>query len=92
MTTVKTTSVLIKTDNLVGSGSLEYDATSMIQESPLKLTWSGGVLSFNTIAEYRSFITQVVLPMTDTVNSPSGVGNGFVVSSAGVAGSDTVTN
>ena len=92
MTTVKTTSVLIKTDDSKGSGSVEYDATSHLQEAPIKLQWAGTAITFNTVAEYQNFLIQVIIPMTDVINSPSGVGSGFIASSAGVAGSDKINN
>ena len=92
MTTVKTTSVLIKTDDSKGSGSVEYAVTTNLQEAPIKLQWAGSAITFNTVAEYQTFLLQVVIPMTDIINSPSGVGNGFVAASAGVAGSDKINN
>ncbi len=92
MATVKTTSVQIKTDDLKGCGSVEFNTDTKLQESPIKMTWGGSTLSFSTVSDYHAFLVQVVLPLTDTLNSPSGAGNGFIAASAGVAGSDKITN
>ena len=61
MATVKTTSVQIKTDSLKGSGSVEFNTDTKLQESPIKLTWSGGSLSFLTVSEYTEFLTQIII-------------------------------
>lgn len=92
MATVKTTSVQIKTDDLKGCGSVEFNTDSKLQESPIKMSWAGSSLSFTTVSDYHNFLTQIIIPLTDTLNSPSGAGNGFVAASAGVAGSDKITN
>ena len=92
MAIVKTTSVIIKTDDQKGSGSVDFNADTKLQDGPIKLSWAGGVLSFLTVSDYTNFLTQVVLPITDTLNSTSGTGVGFVASTAGVAGSDKVIN
>ena len=92
MATVKTSTVLIKTDDSQGSGSVIYNTDSKLQQAPIKLTWNGGSVAFSTVLEYQTFISQVVIPLTNTLNSPSGAGSGYVAITPGVAGSDKVVN
>lgn len=92
MTTTKTTSISIKTDDLKGSASAEFNATTNQKSGVIKVTFNGGVLTFPSVAEYNNFLAQVILPLTNTLNSPSGSGVGYVAASAGVAGSDKVTD
>ena len=92
MATVKTVSVLVKTSDSNGSGSLNYNESTHTQTAPIKLVWMGGSVSFNTVLEYQTFLSEVIIPITNIVNSPSGAGVGYIASTAGVAGSDKVSN
>lgn len=92
MATTKTTSISIKTDDLKGSASAEYNASTNQKIGTIKMTFNGGVLTFPSVAEYQTFLTQVIMPLTNNLNSPSGTGIGFVAATAGVPGSDKVTD
>jgi hypothetical protein len=42
------------------------------------------------VSDYQDFITNVIIPLTNVINSPSGSGSGYVAMVVGVAGSDKV--
>lgn len=92
MTTVKTTSVQIKSSDTKGSGLLEYETATNKQLGVIRLTWNGGSVIFSTYADYHSFVSEIVIPVMDILNSPSGSGVGFIAASSGTAGVDKVIN
>jgi hypothetical protein len=92
MITTKTTSIVIKTDDLKGSGTAEFDAATNLKVGTIKVTFNGGVLTFPSVLEYQTWLSQVVVPLTNALNSPSGLGIGFVPATVGVPGTDKVTD
>lgn len=55
MATVKTTSVQIKTDDLKGCGSVEFNTDTKLQESPIKMTWGVVLYRFQPLATTTHF-------------------------------------
>lgn len=92
MATTKTTSIIIKTDDLKGSAMSEFNAATNQKIGNIKITFNGGILSFSSVSEYQNFLAQVIVPLTNALNSPSGTGVGYVAATAGVAGSDKVSD
>lgn len=92
MTTTKLESVTIKSSDSKGSGAVSYDKTTLIQSGNLKITFGAGVLNFATMAEYRIFVDEVVIPMTNTINSASGSGVGYAAVTPGTPGADKIIN
>jgi hypothetical protein len=92
MTTTKTTSILIKTDDLKGSGAVEFDTATNLRVGNIKITFNGGALTFPSVLEYQTWLSQVVIPITNSLNSTSGAGIGYVAIVPGTQGSDKVTD
>lgn len=92
MATTKTTSIIIKTDDLKGSAMSEFNAATNQKIGNIKLTFNGGILSFSSVSEYQAFLAQVIVPLTNALNSPSGTGIGYTAATTGVAGSDKVSD
>jgi len=92
MTISKIEYVNIVSTTSEGFGGLQYDIITNKQQGNITLKWLGGSLSFSSVADYTDFINNVVIPLTNIVNSPSGSGSGFVAITQGVPGSDVITN
>lgn len=92
MTTTKVQNVTITASGSKGSATLAYNIATSMQDGVIELKWAGGSLKFSTVADYQQFLTELVKPATDIVNSPSGSGVGFVAMTIGTAGSDAVHN
>lgn len=88
----KTETVLIKSTDTKGSGLVEYDKATNIQTGSIQIKWLGATLSFSSVSDYRGFINDVVVPLTNTIWSPSGTGAGFVAATVGTPGSDKISN
>ena len=88
-----TTSVSVKSADLKGTGAVEYNATTLVQSSPIILRWAGNSLSFNTVAEFQSYINEVLFPTINKVFNTSGAGTGgSVLPSTYVASSSSLIN
>ena len=92
MTITKYEYVNLQSSTSEGSGSLQYNISTTLQNGNIVLKWLGGTLSFATVASYNDFLLNVIIPLTNTINSPSGSGSGYVAMTPGVAGSDVVHN
>ena len=92
MTTTKSVYVNITSTTSEGTGYLQYDQATLTQQGNITLKWLSGSLSFATVADFTDFINNVVIPLTNTVNSTTGTGSGFVAVTPGVPGSDKVIN
>lgn len=92
MTTTKITTVAIKSSDSNGSANLQYNQQTLVQSGTLILRWAGGSVQFSTVAEFNTFMSELAVPMLNTINSVSGTGVGYISASVGVAGSDKVTN
>ena len=90
MTTTKSVYVNITSTTSEGTGYLQYDQATLTQQGNITLKWLSGSLSFATVADFTDFINNVVIPLTNIMNSPSGSGSGYVAMSVGVPGSDKV--
>jgi hypothetical protein len=90
MTITKTETVLIPSTNAEGSGSFQYDRSSLIHSGNIVVKWLGGTLSFATVAQYQDFVANVIIPMTNLINSVSGSGGGYAAMTGGTPGSDKV--
>lgn len=71
-----TTSVSVKSSDLKGAGAVEYNAVTLMQSSPIVLRWAGNSLSFNTVAEFHTYINEVLFPTINKVFNTDGVGTG----------------
>ena len=83
MTTTKTTHVAISTTNNIGSAALAYLDSTKQRTGNVVIRWQGSALTFASIADYELFVSQIVLPLTDTIHGPTGIG--FIASTAGTA-------
>ena len=92
MTITKLEFVNLQSSTAEGSGSLQYNIATTRQNGNITLKWLGGTLTFATVASYNDFLVNVIIPLTNIINSPSGTGSGYVAMVPGVAGSDTVNN
>ena len=92
MAITKLANVSIVSTTSEGSGNIQYNESTMLQSGNITLRWLGGTLTFATVADYTDFITTVIVPLTNTINSPSGSGSGYVAMSLGVPGRDKVVN
>lgn len=90
MATTKVTTISIKTDDLKGSAISEFNATTNQKVGVIKMTFNGGVLTFPSVSEYQDFLSQIVIPLTNALNSTSGSGIGYTAATPGIAGSDKV--
>ncbi|MCI4437499.1 MAG: hypothetical protein JHC33_11890 [Ignisphaera sp.] len=88
-----TTNVSIKSADLKGAGSVEYNTITLLQTSPIVLRWAGNSLSFNTVAEFQSYINEVLFPTINTVFNTTGTGTGgSTLPSTYVASSSSIVN
>jgi hypothetical protein len=90
MTITKTENVFIPSSTSSGSGSVSYNTATSTHSGNITLKWLGGSLIFSSVSDYQDFITNVIIPLTNVINSPSGSGSGYVAMIPGVAGSDKV--
>ncbi len=90
MTATKTERVFIPSASSEGSGCVEFDMVSLTHKGNIVFKWLGGTLCFTSVSDYTDFVTNVVIPLTNTINSVSGAGSGYVAMMPGVAGSDKV--
>lgn len=90
MATTKTERVCIPSSTNEGSGNIEFDMASLQHKGNITLRWLGGNLNFSSVSDYMDFITNVVIPLTNLMNSVSGAGSGYVATTSGTAGSDKV--
>lgn len=90
MTTTKIERVCIPSSASQGSGNVEFDMTSLQHKGNIVFKWLGGTLSFSNVSDYMDFVNNVVIPLTNLLNSVSGTGSGYVATTPGVAGSDKV--
>jgi hypothetical protein len=75
-----------------GSAVASYVTATSTLNTPIQIAFSGQKLIFQTAADYLTFFTEVLLPLTDTLHSSSGTAQGFVAASSGTAGSDALHN
>lgn len=92
MTVTKTTSIAIKTDDLKGSGAAEFNAATLQRIGPIKTNWASTSLSFASVAEYQLFVDQIIIPLTNILNSTSGSGTNYDAIVPGTAGNDKVVD
>ena len=92
MATQKNVTVTVTSTSVQGTGFVEYDASTMLANGVISLKWLNGSLAFSTVAEYTEFVNTVVIPLTNTIYSPSGTGSGYVAMAQGVPGSDVIVN
>ena len=90
MTVTKIANVSIPSSTNEGSGNVQYNESTMVHVGNITLRWLGGTLNFASVGDYTDFINNVVIPLTNIMNSPSGSGSGYVAMSVGVPGSDKV--
>ena len=90
MTITKIENVFIPSSTSAGSGSVNYNVVTSARSGNITLKWLGGSLNFSSVSDYQDFITNVIIPLTNIINSPSGTGSGYVAMVPGVAGSDKV--
>ena len=91
MTTTKLTTVNIVSTTSQSTGSVVFNATTTQHQGNISLKFLSGCLNFANVSDYTDFVTTVIIPLTNTLNSPSGSGSGYVAMTPGVPGSDAVS-
>lgn len=92
MSLTKTTTASIKTDDSKGIVTVEYNTDTNQRLSTIKLTWLGNTISFASVLEYQTYLSQVIIPLTNLLNSSSGSGQGYAAVTNGTAGSDKIVD
>lgn len=92
MSVDKKETVSIRSTDTKGSAYVEYNIANNLQIGNIQVKWLGSTLSFATISEYKGFITDVMVPLTNILWSPSGVGTGYTPATVGTQGDDKIVN
>lgn len=92
MTTTAISTITISSSDSKGSAVLQYNTSTLVQSSPIEITYIGNKIKFATVADFTLFMAEIIAPLSNKINSVSGAGAGYDAITLGTAGTDAVHN
>lgn len=90
MPKVSTSTLSIASTNSKATASVSYNSSTRVKTTSITVAYSGSVLTFPTVTEYMTWLTEVVLPLTNSIHSVSEAGTGYAAATPGTAGDDSI--
>ncbi|MCI4436109.1 MAG: hypothetical protein JHC33_04780 [Ignisphaera sp.] len=78
--------------NTKAFGAVNYNELTNKKAGTIYLAYGPSGITFSTVTDYLIFVNEVVIPLTNKMNSASGSGIGYVAITPGTASSDAITD
>ena len=73
-------------------GNVTYDIATLKKAGTLSVGYGSYYIVFTSVADYLTFVNQIIVPLTNKIHSASGSGVGYVGGSSGTAGADPIVD